>query len=57
MRGRYPDLRSCVGATLDDLDAARVDAYREELDRRRPGSPLIRLSDEELLVQVGAAVK
>jgi ATP-dependent DNA helicase RecG len=57
MRGRYPDLRSCVGSTLDDLDSAQVDAYREELDRRRPGSPLVRLSDEELLVQVGAAVK
>jgi ATP-dependent DNA helicase RecG len=57
VRGRYSDLRSCAGATLDDLDAAQIEAYRGELDRRRPGSPLIRVSDEELLVQVGAAVK
>ncbi len=57
MRGRYSDLRSCAGATLDDLDAAQIEAYREELDRRRPGSPLIRVSDEELLVRVSAAVQ
>ena len=42
---------------MDNLDAAQIEAYRAELDRRRPGSPLIRRSDEELLVQVGAAVK
>lgn len=57
MRGRYSELRSCAGATLDDLDAAQMEAYREELDRRQPGSPLIRMSDEALLAQVGAAVK
>lgn len=57
MRGRYSDLRFCVGAALNDLDATQVEAYREEMDRRRPGSPLIRLSDEELLIQVGAAAK
>jgi ATP-dependent DNA helicase RecG len=57
VRGRYSDLRSCAGATLDDLDAAQIEAYREELDRRRPGSSLIRVSDEELLVRVSAAVQ
>ncbi len=57
MRGRFSDLRPCVGATLDDLDVALIEAYRKELDHRRPGSPLIRMSDEELLVRVGAAGK
>jgi ATP-dependent DNA helicase RecG len=51
---RYPDLRLCQAATLDDLDPERIEAYREELDRRRPGSPLVRLPAEELLAQVGA---
>ncbi len=55
MSSRYADLRLCQAATLDDLDPARIEAYREELDRRRPGSSLIRLPAEELLVQVGAA--
>jgi ATP-dependent DNA helicase RecG len=41
----------------DDLDPAQIEAYREELDRRRPGSPLVRRSDEELLQQVGALAK
>jgi ATP-dependent DNA helicase RecG len=51
------DLAPCPGATIDDLDTAQVDAYREELERRRPGSPLLRLSLESLLLQVGAGVQ
>jgi ATP-dependent DNA helicase RecG len=53
----YPDLRLCPGAVLDDLDPLRIDAYRRELDRRYPGSPLIRQPAKELLVQIGAAVE
>jgi ATP-dependent DNA helicase RecG len=49
------DVRPVPGATLEDLDPALVEAYREELDRRRPGSPLLRQPVEELLVGVGAA--
>ncbi len=51
------DLNPCPGATLDDLDPAHVEAYRRELERRNPGSPLIRLALEELLLQVGALAK
>jgi len=51
------DLAPCPGATLDDLDTALVEQYREELSRRRPGSPLLRQSPEGLLLQVGAAVQ
>ena len=54
---RYPDQSPCPGAALDDLDMAHVEAYRQELERRRPGTPLGRKPVEELLVQVGAAVK
>jgi ATP-dependent DNA helicase RecG len=54
MSRRFPDLKLCPGATFDDLDPKQIEAYRQELDRRRPGSPLIRLSTEELLAQVGA---
>jgi ATP-dependent DNA helicase RecG len=54
MASRTADSRVCPGATLDDLDPGRVEAYREELGRRRPGSSLLRLPMEELLVQVGA---
>lgn len=57
MPRRYPDLRPCPGAALDDLDPAQIEAYREELARRRPGAPLVRSSVEDLLVEVGAAVK
>jgi ATP-dependent DNA helicase RecG len=57
MARRYVDLHPCLDATLDDLDPARIDTYRQELERRRPGSPLIRLPIEDLLVQVGAAAK
>jgi ATP-dependent DNA helicase RecG len=55
MASRYPDLRFCPGATLDDLDPARIEAYREELERRRPGSPLLRQPVEQMLTQIGAA--
>lgn len=51
-----PDLAPCPGATLDDLSAERIEAYREELERRRPGSPLVRAPREALLLDVGAAV-
>ncbi len=56
MSSSYPDSRPCPGATPDDLDPAQIEAYRQELDRRRPGSPLVRLSPEKLLVEVGAAL-
>ncbi len=55
MSGGYTDLRPCAGATLDDLDTALVQAFRQELDRRRPGSPRLRKTDEEMLIGVGAA--
>lgn len=54
MTSRYLDRRPCPGATLDDLDPVCIEAYREELDRRQPGSPLLRQPVEELLSQVGA---
>ncbi len=57
MPRRYPDLSPCPGAVMDDLDPACIEAYREELDRRQPGSPLVRQPTEELLLQVGAAAK
>ena len=56
MARRDVDLEACPGATLDDLDAALVELYREELARRRPGSPLIRLPLESLLLKIGAAL-
>ncbi len=52
----YVDLSPCPGAVLDDLDTARIEAYREALDRRRPGSPLIHEPTEALLLQTGAVV-
>jgi ATP-dependent DNA helicase RecG len=52
-----PDRVLCPGATLDDLDPDRIEAYREELDRRRPGLQLVRAPREALLVDVGAAVR
>ncbi len=55
MATRYPDLALCMGASLDDLDPAHIQAYREELDRRRPGSRLARQTLEELLLAVRAA--
>jgi len=55
MASRSADYRLCPGAALGDLDPDRIEAYREELDRRQPGSPLVRLPAGELLVQVGAA--
>lgn len=57
MASRHVDLNPCLDATLDDLDPMQIDAYRQELERRRPGSALIRLPVEDLLVQVGAAAK
>ncbi len=57
MSNRYTDCRPCPGATLEDLDPAQIEAYRQELGRRRPGSPLLRLPTEKLLVEVGAAVE
>lgn len=57
MSSRYPDRSLCRGATLDDLDPSLIERYREELDRRRPGSPLLRQTDQELLKQVGAVVE
>jgi ATP-dependent DNA helicase RecG len=57
MAARALDLCPCPGASLDDLDGAQVEAYRRELDRRNPGSPLIRQPQEELLQAVGALAK
>ncbi len=54
---RFPDLAVCQGATPDDLDPVQVKRYREELEQRRPGSPLLHQPDQELLQQVGALVK
>ena len=57
MPRRYADLLPCEGAVLDDLDPTLIEAYRQELERRRPGSAQVRQSKEELLIGVGAAVK
>lgn len=57
MPSRHVDLRLCPGATSDDLHLPHVEAYREELNRRHPGSPLLRRPDQELLKQVGALVE
>lgn len=57
MAGQAVDLRPCPGATLDDLDLAQVETYRREVDRRNPGSPLVRQPPEELMLQVCALVK
>jgi ATP-dependent DNA helicase RecG len=51
------DLTPCPGASLDDLDPAQVEAYRGQLERRNPGSRLIRQPLEELLLSVGALAK
>jgi ATP-dependent DNA helicase RecG len=53
----YPDLGLCPGAVVDDLDPLRIETYRQELDRRRPGSPLAHLPSSELLVEIGAATE
>lgn len=57
MTKRFTDLHPCPSSTLDDLDLARIEAYREELSQRKPGSPLIRQPADGLLSLVGAAVK
>ena len=57
MPPRTADLRLCEGAALDDLDPERIEAYRQELSRRRPGSPLVRQPTERLLLQAGAVVE
>ncbi len=50
----HVDARPCHNATLADLDPALIIAYRAELERRRPASPLLRASDGDLLRRVGA---
>ena len=57
MAQRPIDLKPCPGASLDDLDLAQVEAYRGELERRRPGSPLTRQPQDELLLSIGALVR
>jgi ATP-dependent DNA helicase RecG len=42
---------------MADLDPEQVEAYREELYRRHPGSSLQRKANEELLSEVGAVVE
>jgi ATP-dependent DNA helicase RecG len=51
------DLVPCPRASLDDLDVAQVEAYRALVERRKPGSPLIRQPLAELLLSVGALVR
>jgi ATP-dependent DNA helicase RecG len=51
------DLTPCPGASLDDLDVAQVEVYRGELERRKPGSPLIRQPLDEFLLGVGALTR
>ena len=57
MPRRHVDLLPCEGAVLDDLDSTLIEAYRQELERRRPGALQLRQSTEELLLGVGAAAK
>ncbi len=57
MISRFTDLRPCRDATLDDLDPSLLEAYRGELNRRRPGSTLLRLPLDQMLVQVGCAIE
>ena len=57
MTSLHTDLRPCPGATVDDLDPAQIEAYREQLALRRPASPLSRQGQETLLLQVGAVVR
>lgn len=53
MRQQAADLTPCPGASPEDLDLAHVEAYRQELERRKPGSPLLRLPVEKLLLRLG----
>jgi ATP-dependent DNA helicase RecG len=53
----YEDLHPCPEASLQDLDPAHFETYRQELDRRHPGSPLVHESVEALLLEAGAAVQ
>jgi ATP-dependent DNA helicase RecG len=57
MPPRTTDLRLCEGGSLDDLDPERIEAYRQELSRRRPGSTLVRQPSERLLLQAGAVIE
>ena len=54
---RFADLRPCRDATLDDLDSTQLEAYRVELGQRQPGSVLLRLPVEQMLVQIGCAIE
>jgi ATP-dependent DNA helicase RecG len=42
---------------LDDLDPAKLEAYRQEVERRRPGSVPAQQPVETLLAQVGAVAQ
>ncbi len=57
MAKRFPDLAICQGAGLDDLDPAQIERYREELERRYPGSARLQQSDQALLQEVGALIE
>jgi ATP-dependent DNA helicase RecG len=57
MADAYADLQPCPAASLDDLDPLHIEAYRQELDRRHPGSPLVHQTTGELLVHAGAAIE
>jgi ATP-dependent DNA helicase RecG len=54
---RYADRQPCLAAELGDLDDDLVELYRQELDRRHPGSPLVREPAGRLLAEIGAAVE
>jgi ATP-dependent DNA helicase RecG len=54
---RVSDVGPCEGATLDDLDPALIRAYQQELGHRQPGIRLVRKPTEEMLVEIGAAIK
>ena len=57
MARKAVDLAPCEGASLDDLDPTLIDAYRQELEHRRPNSPQIQQPSTDLLLGIGAALK
>lgn len=48
-----PDQRILDGFTLDDLDTASIDQYRQRFRAVRPGHPWLSLANKELLEQLG----
>jgi ATP-dependent DNA helicase RecG len=54
---RSVDLRPCRDATLDDLDPALIEGYRQVLGQRRPVSPQQGRSLEQFLARAGGVVE